>query len=76
MCITIYNNVHCSVIVMSVHTPHVNVMNAKDAFNLTYMFCNLIYVNIMRCFFKEKINYILQILQSIYENKYSYAYGH
>ena len=29
MRITFYNNVHCSVIVMSVYAPYVNVMNAE-----------------------------------------------
>ena len=76
MRITFCNNVHCGIIVMSIHAPNVNVMNAKYTFNLTYMFRNLIYANTVRCLFKEKIKYCLQVFQCIYENKYSYADGH
>ena len=76
MSISACDYVHRSVIALSVHTPDVNVVNVKHTVDLSDMLAKLGYLDTVRRFFKEEVDCLLQILDSIYENKYRDANRH
>ena len=56
MCIAIYYCVERCIIVMSVHTPNVYVVNILDALYVHKVLANFINFDTARCFFKEQVN--------------------
>ena len=56
MCIAIYYCVERCIIVMSVHTPNVYVVNILDALYVHKVLANFINFDTVRCFFKEQVN--------------------
>ena len=59
MCIAIYYCVERCIIVMSVHTPNMYVVNILDALYVHKVLANFINFDTVRCFFKEQVNCFL-----------------
>ena len=76
VCVTLGNHVKRCVVVVTVHTPHVNVVNVLHTFNMRKMLANFIDFDAVGCFFKEEVNSFFEVANGIDENKGSNANGH
>ena len=69
MTVTPYDNVHGCVIIMSVKTPYVYMMNIGNALDLAKVELDFLQINSRRKLFKENIRNFLKAFKSAYENK-------
>ena len=53
MCISVGNYVERCVVAVSIHTPHVNMVNILDTLDVQKMLANLVYVDTVGRFFEE-----------------------
>ena len=76
MSVSACDYVHSGVIALPVHTPYVNVVDIKHAFDLANMLTNLRHLDAVWRFFKKEVDCLLQVFERIYEDKYRNADGH
>ena len=53
VCISVGNYVERCVVAVSIHTPHVNMVNVFDTLDVQKMLANLVYVDAVGRFFEE-----------------------
>jgi len=70
------DHVHSGIILLSIHAPYMNMMNVEDAGYLADMLLYLVYLDAVGSFFKKKLYDLLEVLDSVDENKYCNAYRH
>ena len=56
MCISLGDNVERCIVVMSIHTPNVNVVNVLYTFDMSEMLANFVDFDAVRRFFEEKVD--------------------
>ena len=70
MMISVRDYMHRSVIVISIYAPNVYMVYVDNSGDLTKMLSYISYFYVMRRFFKKEINYLLEIVYRVKENKY------
>ena len=76
VCVSLGDNVERCIVVISVHTPYVDVVNILYALDVGKMLANFIDFNAVRRFFEEEVDGFLQIFERIDEDKHRDADGH
>ena len=76
VCVSLSDNVERCIVVISVHTPYVDVVNIFYALDMCKVLANFIDFDAVRRFFEEEIDGFLQIFERIDENEGRNADGH
>ena len=74
--VAICHNVHGCVILLTIHAPNVNVVNAKNSVDVENVILYLVDLNASRHLFKEKLQHFFEIFHGIDENKNGNTYRH